>query len=269
MSFLHKCAIITGSSNGIGKATALLLASRGANVLIHGTKQDAINSVVQQCKLRGREGAVFPSVKGLIENEETLANIAETASSEFGQLDVLINNAIRSSFHDLRNAPIADLDAHFAIIVKSAVRLSQLCLPNLTKCKGNIVNISSVEALRPTDLRHSFYAISKAALNMFTQCAALEFADDGVRVNAVCPGATRTEILENMGMTNEEEINELWSMFAKIVPVKRVATAEEIAGFIVYIASSEAAMINGQCIAHDGGLTLIGLQKHVIEKASK
>jgi len=164
---------------------------------------------------------------------------------------VLVNNAgvlIRSDFV---NVTMEEVDLSMQVNLKSAVKLSQACLPHLQAGQGSIVNVSSIAGLRayPGALA---YKMSKAAMDQMTRCVALEVAPSGVRVNSVNPGVILTDIFTNSGMT-EEETKAYLETSKQLHPLGRPGTVMEVAKAIAFLASEDASFITGQTLAVDGG----------------
>ncbi|CAH1791849.1 unnamed protein product [Owenia fusiformis] len=271
MRFIGKGIIVTGSNSGIGKATALLFAKEGANVLIHGRDLNSLEQTLEECKAVGLGTAKFAVVQGSFDNKDLIKKIHDTAVSEFGRIDVLVNNAGQAEIGSSLTTTEDSFDRQMHLLLKVPIFLSQMCFSHLKKSKGNIVNISSIAGIRASSRDSFSYAIAKAALNQFTQCAGIEYGAEGVRVNAVCPGYIRT----NMGLKSESSVNNLaeanarYDEIAKAVPTKKVGTAEEAAKLIVFLASEDASMMNGACVVQDGGHSLMGLDNQTIENAAK
>ncbi|CAH1777848.1 unnamed protein product [Owenia fusiformis] len=257
-----KCVIITGSSNGIGQGAAIEFAKCGASVLIHGRDEEAIQNTVQMCKeAAGDKDAKFPSVRGDIKDECTLKAIVDAAMTEFGKIDVLINNAGGGTVGaTLTGLEMESYDEQMAmdLSVRAPIRLSQLCFPELQKSQGNILNISAVSGVRPA-VRLPFYAIAKAALNMFTQCAALEMGPKGVRINALALHVVPTMIHERSGiMKPDDDKAAFYERCSTVVPLKRLATVDDCAKMMAFLTSDASCILNGEVIVNDGGRSLTG-----------
>jgi len=238
-------AIVTGASSGIGKATAKLFASQGAKVTLASRNKIAIEETLSSL---GGETLAVPADVTVEKDCERL--IHETID-KFGRLDVLINSAGVIANGTIENTTLQQWDDMFKINVRSVFYLMHLAMPHLVKTKGNVVNVSSVNGERsfPNVLA---YCSSKAALDHLTRCAALEVASKGVRVNAVCPGVTRTQLHRRGGM-DEATYQKFLEHSKETHPLGRVGNADEIAELIFFLASPRANWITGVTYLIDGG----------------
>lgn len=242
--FSGKVVIVTGAGSGIGEATAKRFAEEGASVV-----------------LVGRTKAKLEHVAASLEPDKHLVCIADVcrqndveamvrqAVARFGRIDVLINNAgvapegkiTEASVDDWRQVMATDLDGVFYCC--------RAAIAELIKTRGCIVNVSSVSGLGG-DWRLSFYNAAKGAVTNFTRALAVDHGGDGVRVNAVCPSLTRTDMTEDMYRDEK-----LMTEFEKRIPMARGAQPEEVAGVIAFLASDDASFVNGVNLPVDGGLT--------------
>jgi NAD(P)-dependent dehydrogenase (short-subunit alcohol dehydrogenase family) len=238
-------AIVTGASSGIGKATAKLFASQGAKVTLAGRNKIAIEETLSS--LGGETFAVPADVTV----EKDCERLIHETIDKFGKLDVLINSAGVIANGTIENTTLQQWDDMFNINVRSVFYLMHLAMPHLVKTKGNVVNVSSVNGERsfPNVLA---YCSSKAALDHLTRCAALEVASKGVRVNAVCPGVTRTQLHRRGGM-DEATYQKFLEHSKETHPLGRVGNADEIAELIFFLASPRANWITGVTYLIDGG----------------
>jgi len=248
-----KVVIVTGSSNGIGRATAVLFAEEGASVTIHGRSTETLNETEQILKSKGVTENRIAVVQGSIEEEKTCHELIEKTVEKFGKIDVLINNAglgVKKGVHPLS---LENYQYVFDVNLKSVVLLTQLATPYLEKTKGNIVNVSSIAALKAS-VMFPFYAMSKAALDHFCRCYSLILADKGIRINNLNPGGVETSIFDKSGFTKEQ-----WGVFKNHVeentPMKRFGTPEEMAKTMLFMAT-DATYMTGALIVADGGNTL-------------
>ncbi|XP_018395008.1 PREDICTED: 3-oxoacyl-[acyl-carrier-protein] reductase FabG-like [Cyphomyrmex costatus] len=250
MSFKGKVVLITGASSGIGAETAIYLAQLGASLSITGRNKLNLNKVAEQC------GQPKPFiVTGDLANENDVKNIIDSTIKRYGKLDVLINNAGITEFGTIETVSLKQYDNIMNVNVRSVFQLTTLAVPYLIKTKGNIVNISSVAGLRPSKTSTP-YSMSKAALDQFTRCVALELASQQVRVNSVNPGAVITDILRNTGM-NQEQIKIFYEKMKEKHALGRTGDTLEIAKSIAFLASDDASFITGVTIPVDGGLLLM------------
>jgi 7-alpha-hydroxysteroid dehydrogenase len=240
-----KTAIVTGGANGIGKATALLLAKAGANIAIGDFKlEDAEKAAFEIREMGVKAIAVACNVL----KDEDLVNLVDTTAKNLGGVHILINNV--GGGGGARENPfkitIDDFKRVFELNVFSAWRLCQLCVPHMKKAGyGSIVITTSMSSINKSP-NMSAYASSKAAVNHMVANLAHDFGPE-VRINAVGPGATRTAALESVLTPEIEE-----KMLAH-TPIKRLGTAEDIAGAMLYLASPISEWVSGQTIFVNGG----------------
>ena len=242
MEFDGKVAIVTGATSGIGMATAFRFAEQGARVAAVGRKKEILSKVQ-------RQNIRTYSVD--LTNEQETSTFARRALEDFGGVDVLVNAAGIIANGTIENTSLADYDLMMNINVRSVMQLTQLVLPSIIERKGNIVNVSSVTGLRAFPNVFA-YCVSKAAVDQFTRCAALELAPKGVRVNAVNPGVVRTNLHLNSGM-NEDNYAAFVDRSKTTHPLGRIGQPEEIADLILFLASSKAGWITGTTYSIDGG----------------
>jgi NAD(P)-dependent dehydrogenase (short-subunit alcohol dehydrogenase family) len=199
----EKVVVITGASSGIGRATALLFAKNGANVVAVGRNEKELNALRDQ--VQGKKGSIKVHLADIRETTQVERLINSTIQN-FGQIDVLVNSAGIIMNGTIENTTLEDWDKMFDINLRSVFFLMQKCLPHLEKTKGNIVNVSSVAGTRsfPNILS---YCVSKSAVDQLTRCSALELAPKGIRVNAVNPGVVVTNLHKRGGMADEDYQN--------------------------------------------------------------
>ncbi len=242
-----KVAIITGATAGIGRATALLFAKEGAKVVLAARRENKGNELVDEIKSHGGE-AFF--VKTDVTKKGDLQRLAKTAADLHGHIDILVNNAgVLKTYNFIEMDEATDYDMIFDTNVRANFLLTKEVLPYmLAQKKGSIVNISSIggEVGVPN---HVSYSASKGAIRQFTKSLAGELAPTGIRVNAVLPGLTNSEMVP-VGSDFENEA-------IKLVPMGRAATPDEIAPGILYLASDEASFCTGSLLTIDGGATAL------------
>ena len=240
-----KVAIVTGGSSGIGKAIAVLYAKEGADVVIISRKEEALK---ETCKINEKK---ITYVAGDITKTESIKKLVDYVKTKFGKLDILVNNAGWCPVQPLKEMKIEDYDKAFDLDVRALVHLTIECLPLILKSKGNILNISTIGSThRGPNL--SMYSGAKAAVDNFTRCWALELAKDGVRVNAIAPGAIETNIWNVTDLSPEDAKKHKESMEAHI-PCGRFGTPEEVANVALFIVSDEASYVTGSIYNVDGG----------------
>jgi NAD(P)-dependent dehydrogenase (short-subunit alcohol dehydrogenase family) len=241
-------AVITGASSGIGRAAAGRFGRDGAAVLAVGRKARALVEVAQEVERAGGRCVPF-------EADVTAAGapdaIVAQAVQAFGGLTTLVNAAGIIATGTVENTPDAAWDEMLDINLRAPFRLMRAATPHLVASRGSIVNVSSVTGLRsfPGVLA---YCVSKSGLDQLTRCAALELAAQGVRVNAVNPGVTVTNLHRRSGV-NEENYAAFLERSKQTHPLGRAGEPEEIADLIAFLASEQAGWITGETISIDGG----------------
>ena len=200
------------------------------------------------CKLNPEK---ITYVVGDITQTENIKKLVEYVKNKFGKLDILVNNAGWCPVQPLKEIKIEDYDKAFNLDVRSLVNITIESLQLILKAKGNIINISTVGAShRGPNL--SMYLGAKAAVENFTRCWALELAKDGVRVNAIAPGAIETNIWNVTDLSPEDAKKHKESM-EKVIPCGRFGTPEEVANVALFLASKEASYVTGSIYNVDGG----------------
>ncbi|HVE59461.1 MAG TPA: glucose 1-dehydrogenase [Pyrinomonadaceae bacterium] len=243
-----KVVIVTGASSGIGRATALLFAKNGSNVIAVGRNEKELGALREQ--VQGKKGSVKVHLADIRENSQVERLVNDTVQN-FGQIDVLVNSAGIIMTGTIENTTLDDWDKMMDINLRSLFFMMQKCIPHLEKTKGNIVNVSSVSGTRsfPNVLA---YCVSKAGVDQLTRCSALELAPKGIRVNAVNPGVVVTNLHKRGGMADED-----YQKFLKnsktTHPLGRAGEAKEVADLIYFLASEKASWITGATYEIDGG----------------
>lgn len=243
--FDNKVALVTGASSGIGRASAIRLAKEGASVVLADIDQAGLDHTAQLIAT-DRVTTIHLDVTNIEQCRQAVAATIE----KWGKLDVLCNIAgIAQSKHFLE---VTEDDWHriIAINLNSVFFLSQAAMPYLLESKGNIVNMSSTAGL-VGQIYNSGYCATKAAVVMLSKSMAVEFADRGVRVNAICPGGVKTALTEKFEVPDNPNME----MFKRLLPLVDMAEADEIAASVAYLASDEARFITGSALTIDGGQT--------------
>ena len=244
-----KIAVVTGASRGIGESIARLLASRGAHVVVSSRKEDDCRKVADAIIAAGGAATVIPCHIGELEQINTLFT---QVTGKFGRLDILVNNAAANPYF----GPIVDTDAGaFQKTVDVNIRGYFFMCSGGAKLMaqnggGSIINVASVNGVIPGAMQ-GIYSITKAAVISMTKAFAMECAPSGVRVNALLPGATDTKFAATL-VKNPVILKQA----LQHIPMNRVAQPDEMAGAVLYLASSAASYTTGSCIPVDGGYLL-------------
>jgi glucose 1-dehydrogenase len=252
-----KNALITGSSTGIGQAVAVRLAEEGANVAINYLKgaddPEITETLVQKaCKAIREAGCEDMVVQADVSREDHVTKMFADVIKEWGRLDILVNNAGIQKVAASHESALEDFDKVIAVNLRGAYLCAREAIKHFLSREGGgvIINNSSVHQIIPKP-KYLSYAVSKAGMAHLTRTLALEYADRGIRVNAVGPGAIVTPInrawIDDPGQKAEVEGH---------IPMGRAGTPEEVAGVVAFLASGDASYITGQTIYACGGLTL-------------
>ncbi|MCM2371051.1 SDR family NAD(P)-dependent oxidoreductase [Aporhodopirellula aestuarii] len=249
-----KKALITGGSDGIGLAIATAFAEAGADIWLVARNADKLTSAAEQ--LRATNVEVRTSALDL-----TDSTAVQTLGAEFAQawdrLDVLVNNAGMARFQEIAEVTDEDLMAQVTLNLLAPYQLIRQFLSHLKTARGNVINISSTSAHRLIPGRPaSVYAMTKGGLNSLTKALALELGPDGVRVNAIAPGAIKTPLTRNMiaGFSDQRKAD--YDKFVKqSFALGRLGEPEDVAQMALHLASSEAKWITGSVFIVDGGLS--------------
>ncbi len=253
-----KTALVTGASSGIGQAIAIRLAEEGCNVAINyrsspESAQDTLDQAMKKaCDDVEKCGVRSLLVQGDVSQEADVTAMVQTVTETLGCLDILVNNAgiqTESPSHEVTSDS-------FDRVVNVNLRGAYLCARETIKYllaqhrPGSIVNISSVHEIIPRP-QYLSYSVSKGGMGNLTKTLALEYAAQGIRVNAIGPGATITPI--NDAWTEDHEKRQ---EVERHIPMGRAGTSEEMAAAVAFLVSDEAVYITGQTLYIDGGLTL-------------
>ena len=249
MRLKNKTAIITGSSQGIGRGIAERFAREGANVVVNYIgNMEMANEVVRNAE---RAGAKAIAVQADISRVDDINQMFDTAIDEFGQVDILVNNAGVEKHAPFWEVTEKDYDFVMNVNVKGAFFGSQAMARHLIDGgrRGKIVNISSVHEDLPFP-NFTAYCVSKGGIKMLTRNLGVELGPYGINVNNIAPGAIETPINKNL-LNDPKKLNYLLGQ----IPLKRLGQPEDVAGLAVFLASDEADYVTGSTFFVDGGLT--------------
>lgn len=243
--------IITGSSRGIGRAAAELMASRGYRVVVSSRSAESCEPVAEAIVAAGGEAVAIPCHIG---HEEQLGALIEGAVSRFGRLDALVMNAASNPVYGSSDqVDQAAFDLIMRNNVFSAMRLAHLGRPHLKQSgAGAVVLVSSIAGLFGNKLI-GVYGMSKAAENQLVRNLALELGADNIRVNAVAPGLVKTDFARAL-LADERMVR----YFETTTPLKRLAEPADIARVITFLCGPDSGWLSGQVITADGGLSVTG-----------
>lgn len=248
MDLIGKVAVITGGSSGIGAATAKLFAAHGASLAIIGRHEARLLAVGAACEgARGNKPLLLQldlTVEGNC--EEAIRKTVQT----YNKIDILVNCAGKAGMTSLFDTSVEVFDEIVALNLRVPYKMTQLCAPLLKITKGNVVNVFGAP-LRP---RPGFlpFAMCRDALERFTKSGAVELAAEGIRMNAVRPGITRTNFLANLNV-DEDLMDQAYDRLACLVPSNVVLEPEEIANTILFVVSDNCKNMVASNVVVDGG----------------
>ena len=243
-----KVSLITGGGTGIGAACARMFAQEGATVVITGRRKDTLEQVAREIEeAKGRALVVAGSVTDEVHAQSAVAQAVRT----FGTLNVLVNNAGAGAFgkllHETDEATWNDM---LEINLTGAYRMIKAAVPEMIKAgAGSIVNVSSIASLVGIPMTAA-YSASKGGMDALTRCVAMDYAQQKIRCNSVCPGLVDTPMAS--GLINDREA---LAHIMTAYPLGRYGTPEEVAKLILYLASDESAWVTGSIFPIDGGMT--------------
>lgn len=248
-----RVALITGGGTGIGRATALLLAERGADVAVAGRRAEPLEKTAADIRDLGRRSV---AISADVRQHDEAQAMVDAVIAEFGRLDILINNAGGAHGHvALSKMDLAKWDRDIQLNLSAAQYCSQAAFPQLRRSRGTIVNISSLAGIHGTQ-GVGAYSAAKAGLQMLTQVMASEWGPAGVRVNCVAPGMTATEAARSGW---EKRDFDAAAVAKQAFPLGRYGEMREVAQAIVFFASDAASYITGETIAVGGGPKMGGM----------
>jgi len=248
----NKVAVVTGGTDGIGKATAFKLAEEGAKVAICARRKELLDKTADEIRKIGAEVlAVAADVSKAIEIERFIKAVID----RFGRIDILVNNAGKSSRGKFLEVSDETWGADLEIKLFGAIRCTRLALPYMKKQGGGrIINITTTHGKQPGP-ESVPTSVSRAAGLALTKVLSKEYAADNILVNTVCVGQIKSGQHERRYVREGISAEEYYSRLAKRVPLKRVGEAEEVANVITFLASNAASYVTGASINLDGGIS--------------
>jgi len=251
MTFEGRAVVVTGGAKGIGFATAERFASAGARVAILDQDERDLSAAIG--RLNGNGAGAIGAAADVSKSPDVAAAFARVCR-EFGRLDVLVNNAGIAFARRIDEYTEEELDRLLAVNLKGALLCVRAALPALRQSHGAIVSVSSMTGLVGQDIG-AVYSASKGGLVALTKSLAIELAPDGIRVNCVCPAGVDTPLMRQWADTMPDPEGVLRQQAAMHL-VGRMASPEEIADAIVFLASPSASFITGVALPVEGGATL-------------
>ncbi len=249
MKLEGKVALITGGSLGLGKATAHLFAQEGANVVITGRTEKTLVEKVGKAKEAGHE---ISHIVSDVSIESNCREAVDFTLDKYGKIDILFNNAGILGIGLTHDIEIDYWDKIFDINVKGTFMMSKFVIPHMLENGGGcIVNNSSVLGLKAVP-GVAAYNATKGAVTQLTRSMALDYAQQGIRVNAICPGTIETPMVEGLldSMPDRDAAEE---MFKSFHPMGRFGTAEEIAHAVLFLCDDSVGFMTGTMLSVDGG----------------
>lgn len=241
-----KVVLITGGNSGIGYATAKILKAEGARVIITGRRKEAVDKAAAEL-----------GVTGIVSDQSSVAAIdqlVETVKEKYGRVDVLFINAGVSRLFAIESGTEDQFDDMMNINFKGAYFTLSKFIPLLPD-GASVIFLSSIVS-RMSHPGSAIYSASKAALNAVMKTAALELAGRKIRVNAVSPGPTKTNVMAKSGL-DDAALDQVMTAVVNRIPVSRMAEAEEVGQLVAYLAGDASGFITGSEFTIDGGLTLV------------
>jgi len=246
MNLSGRAALVTGASQGIGRACALRLAKDGAAVAVAARNQEKLNVLANEITAAGGKAAAFPVDVG---DEERVKAVLKAAIAQFGKIDILVNNAGITRDQLVMRMKRADWDAVLSTNLTSAYLCIQQAVPSMLKQRwGRIINITSVFG-QMGQAGQANYAASKAGLIGLTMAIAREVGSRSITCNAVAPGFIETAMTSVLS-------DEFKQNAVKMIPLGRVGTPEDVANAVAFLASEEAAYITGHVLNVNGGMLM-------------
>ncbi len=250
----HRVALVTGGSQGIGKAIALKLAQEGASVVIAARGRELLDQVAQEIRAAG--GTVH-AVQADVSHDAQCKMLIEECVKTFGRLDILINNAGTSATGEFESVTDEAWQADFDLKLFAAIRLARLAIPGMKANRwGRIINVTNIVAKQPR-AKSMPTTVTRAAGLAFTKALSKEFAPDNILVNTICIGLIKAGQHERKAAKAGISVEQLYETLGKDIPLGRVGRAEEVANVAAFLVSEAASYVTGSSINLDGGASAV------------
>ncbi len=244
-----KVAVVNGGAGGIGEALAMGLATYGAKVVVSDLYEEASQKVAE--KIKAETGAETMGVGVDVTDEKSVGDMMQNVVKKFGKLDITVNSMGVNIKRDAFDYPVEDWDKIFDVNVKGTMICCKVAGRIMRDQKqGVIINLSSVRGIRGYTGGNAGYCATKGAVEMITKTLAVEWAAEGIRVNAIGPALIITP-----GTKHIQENPELAKKYAAAVPMGRIGQTEDLVGTCVFLASEASGFMTGQTLFVDGGMT--------------
>jgi len=246
----QRVALVTGASQGIGKAIAAKLAQEGASVVLTARGEDRLNQVVSEIRAAGGKAV---GIAADVSKKEDCERLIQYTVDTYGKIDILINNAGTSATGEFEAASDDIWQADFDLKLFAAIRLSRLAIPFMKKQNwGRIINLTNIGAKQPA-AKSMPTTVTRAAGLALTKALSKEFAPNNILVNSICIGLIKAGQHETKAAKAGIPVEQLYETLGKNVPLGRVGRAEEVANVAAFLSSEAASYVTGSSINLDGG----------------
>jgi NAD(P)-dependent dehydrogenase (short-subunit alcohol dehydrogenase family) len=249
-----RVALVTGGTQGIGKACAIKLAQEGAHVVIAARGKELLDSVAAEIRTAGGK---VTAVQADVSKDADCARIINETVSAYGRIDILVNNAGTSATGEFESVTDETWQADFDLKLFAAIRLSRLAIPFMKQNNwGRIINVTNIGAKQPA-AKSMPTTVTRAAGLAMTKALSREFAPNNILVNSVCIGLIKAGQHERKAAKAGISVDQLYENQGKEIPLGRVGRAEEVANVVAFLASEAASYVTGSSINLDGGKSAV------------